>query len=352
MFRVTDLVVDDQIGDTEPMLGWHTRRMETLAIGIIGVGGMGSFHARALASLGGVRVAAVSDPHTPNAEAMHDELGAEIVADPLELITSGSIDGLVIASPDDTHAALAIAAVEQGVPTLCEKPLATSVDDARAVVEVELTAGRRLIQLGFMREYDPAHRQLVETLAELGPIDHVRTVHRNANTTRRSLQAIVVQSMVHDVHSVRFLTGAEITSVHASGAGAEDGSFRHVAALCRLSSGAHAVLEFDDGGFAYEVGVEVLTRTGDALTSPPTRAIRRQHGSVSVHLGTDWFGWFADAYRVQDQAWVTSLRGGTATGPTAWDGLRSQLVVEAIRRSLDEQATVPVEFAVAPALYR
>jgi myo-inositol 2-dehydrogenase / D-chiro-inositol 1-dehydrogenase len=326
--------------------------VEQLRIGIIGVGGMGSFHARTLGGLAGITVAAVSDPHRPNAEAIRRELGADIVDDPFDLVRTGKIDGLVIASPDDTHAALAIAAVERGLPTLCEKPLATTVDDARSVVDAELAAGRRTIQLGFMREYDPAHRQLVTALDDLGPIDHVRAIHRNANTTRRSLEAIIVQSMVHDVHSVRFLTGAEITSVHVSGAGAEDGSFRHIGALCRLSGGAHAFIEFDDGGFAYEVGVEILTRTGDALTSPPTRAIRRRNGSVEVHLGTDWFGWFADAYRIQDEAWVTSIRDGAATGPTAWDGYRSQQVVGAIRQSLDEHATVPIETEEPPELYR
>jgi myo-inositol 2-dehydrogenase/D-chiro-inositol 1-dehydrogenase len=331
---------------------WQTPIVHPLGIGIIGVGGMGSFHARTLAAFADVRVVAVSDPYRPNADAIQAELGADIVDDPLDIIRAGAVDGLVIASPDDTHAALAVAAVEQGIPTLCEKPLAASVADARAVIDAELAVGRRLIQVGFMREYDPAHRQLQAELADLGPIDHVRAVHRNANTTRRTLEQIVVQSMVHEVHSVRFLTGAEITSVHASGSGAEGGSFRHVLAVCRLSNGAHTVVEFDDGGFAYEVAVEVLTRTGDALTSPPARAIRRQHGSVSTHLGTDWFGWFADAYRIQDQAWVTSIRDGAATGPSAWDGYRSQVVVEAIRRSLDEQVTVSIDADDPPALYR
>ncbi|MDW3212830.1 MAG: Gfo/Idh/MocA family oxidoreductase [Ilumatobacteraceae bacterium] len=326
--------------------------MQHLRIGIIGVGGMGTFHANTLGDLADVSIAAVSDPHLPNAEAVSDRHGAAIVDDPFELIRSDEIDALVIASPDDTHAGLALAALERGLPTLCEKPLATTVEDARSVVEAEVALGRRLIQLGFMREYDPAHRQLVAALAELGRIDHVRAFHRNANTTRRTLEAIIVQSMVHDVHSVRFLTGAEITSVHVSGAGADDGSFRHIGALCRLSDGAHAFVEFDDGGFAYEVGVEVLTRTGDALTSPPTRAIRRHDGSVDVHLGTDWFGWFADAYRNQDQAWVTSIRAGEPTGPSTWDGYRSQQVVGAIRRSLDEQITVPIEIEEPPPLYR
>jgi myo-inositol 2-dehydrogenase/D-chiro-inositol 1-dehydrogenase len=325
--------------------------MRDVAVAVIGVGGMGSFHARTLASLAGVTVVAVSDPHEPNSSAMRDELGARVDGDPFALIDDDAIDGVVIASPDDTHAELAIRAVQRGLPTLCEKPLATNAGDARRVVDAEVAAGHRSIQLGYMREYDPAHRQLQHELVDLGRIDYVRAVHRNANQHPRPLDLIVGQSMVHDIHSVRYLTGDEITSVHASGAGPTNGSFRHVVALCTLAGGGHAVLEFDDGGFAYDVTVEVLADDGDVLTGPPTRAIRRRHGSIDVHLGTDWFGWFAEAYRIQDQAWIDSIRSGDPTGPTAWDGLAAQVVADAVVESLTNASTVAVELPDRPAIY-
>lgn len=327
-------------------------RVESLAIGIVGVGGMGTFHARTLAALAGVTIRSVADPYEPNARALQNELGAEIVGDPLELIADSRLDGLVIASPDDTHAGLAVAAIERRLPTLCEKPLATSVADARRVVDTEVDSGTRTTQLGFMREYDAAHRQLVGELEVLGRIDAIRAVHRNASPSPRPIARIVGQSVVHDIHSLRFLTGSEITSVYASGSGPANGSYRHILAVCTMTSGAHAVLEFDDSGFAYEVGVEVLAADGDALTGQPTRAIRRRRGSIDVHLGTDWFGWFADAYRVQDQAWVDSIRSGAATGPSTWDGFMAQLTVEAIVESLSTGRTVDVPSPERPAIYR
>ena len=307
--------------------------MDRVRVGIVGVGGMGSFHARTLASFADVSVAAVSDPHEPNARAVSEATGATIVDDPVDLIDEAAIDALVIASPDETHADLAIAAIERGVPTLCEKPLATSVDAARRVVETEARAGRRLVQMGFMREYDPAHRQLLDELPGLGRIVSMRAVHRNSPSPARPVEVIVGQSIVHDIHSLRFISGAEIETVHASTVSL-DGAVRHIVVTCTLSNGAHAVLEFDDGGFAYEVGVEVVAEHGDVLTGPPLRPILRRRGSIDVHLGPDWFGWFADAYRRQDQAWIDSIRSGSAVGPTTHDGLVAQLVVEAILRSI------------------
>jgi myo-inositol 2-dehydrogenase/D-chiro-inositol 1-dehydrogenase len=326
-------------------------RMQNVRVGVIGVGGMGSFHAHTLASLAHVDVIAVADPYQPNVDKVTAALGCQGLDDPMALATEASLDGVVIASPDSTHADLAIAAMDTGLWVLCEKPLATSIVDGWRVVDAESALGSRRIQVGFMREYDPAHVQLMADLPEAGRIDALRAVHRNSNDRRRPLAQIVGQSMVHDIHSARFISGEEITSVHAFGAGASDDSYRHVLAVCRLESGAHAVLEFDDAGFAYEVSVEVLGADGDVLTGAPTRAVRRRKGSLDTYIGPDWFAWFAEAYRAQDEAWVASIAAGAAVGPSAWDGLVAQHVVEAIIRSLATGESVAVEPLAAPAVY-
>lgn len=319
---------------------------------MIGVGEMGSYHARTLSAIPGVDVAVVADVRESSSRAMSDELGCEPSSDPMEVASRGDLDGVVIATPDETHPDLAVAAVETGMSVLCEKPLATTLTEAQRVIDAEVAIGHRAVQMGFMREYDPAHVQLLDAIAKIGTIDFVRAVHRNVNRVRRPLERIVVQSLVHEAHSIRFLTGAEITEVTAFGGGAEADSYRHVLARAALSNGGHASLEFDDGGFAYEVTVEVLGRDGDALTGSPTRAITRRDGSVNSCLGDDWFGWFADAYRRQDQAWVESIRSGTATGPSTWDGYVAQVTVAATMASLTERRTVPVELPEPPAIYR
>jgi myo-inositol 2-dehydrogenase/D-chiro-inositol 1-dehydrogenase len=325
--------------------------MDSVRVGVIGVGGMGSFHAHTLAELAHVELVAVADPLRSNSERVAGALGCEALTDPMALASDATLDGVVIASPDDTHADLAITALESGLWVLCEKPLATTMDDAWRVIDAERAIGSRRVQLGFMREYDPAHLQLTAAVADAGRIDALRAVHRNSNDRRRPIQQIVGQSMVHDIHSVRFITGEEITSVHAFGAGASDDSFRHVLAVCRLSSGAHAMVEFDDAGFAYEVSVEVLGSEGDVLTGVPTRPTTRRRGSLDTYVGPDWFARFAEAYRAQDRAWIESIRSGEAVGPTTWDGLVAHAVVEAIIESLATGAELTIEPLPKPDLY-
>jgi myo-inositol 2-dehydrogenase/D-chiro-inositol 1-dehydrogenase len=325
--------------------------MSNVRVAVIGVGGMGSFHARTLAGLTGVEVSTVADTYEPNATRLATELGCTASLDPHAVAASGDHDAVVIASPDETHPDLAIAALQAGAWVLCEKPLAATVDEARRVIDAEAALGTRRIQIGLMREYDPSHVQLVEAIADYGEVDAMRTIHRNVNATPRSLQAIICQSMVHDIHSVRFITGREITAVSTFGGGPSSDSFRHVLIRAQLDNGGHALLEFDDGGFAYEVGVEVLAKRGGAVTGEPVRAIVRRDGWSSRFIGPDWFARFADAYRIQDDAWVASIRNGAAVGPSAWDAFVAQTVIAAAMESLTTGSTVEVEQLARPPIY-
>lgn len=322
-----------------------------LRIGLIGAGGMGSFHARTLAELPGVAITVVADAVPAAAARLAGELRAEASTDSASVAGSTELDGVVIASPDDTHAALALTALEAGLPVLCEKPLATSVADGRRVVEHEVQAGRRLLQLGFMREYDFAHMQVREQLAELGPIHHVRCVHMNANGFERSTELLVGQSIVHDLHTIRFLTGRDITAVTASATRRPSGAIRHLLVVVWLDDHAHATIEFDDAGYAYEVHVEVVAEHGSAMTGRPVGPEVRRAGTIRRPVGTDWFSRFAGAYRIQDASWIDSVRSGQATGPTAWDGLVALVAVEAIVKSLASGGPVSVPVLERPVLY-
>ena len=88
------------------------------------------------------------------------------------LIASADVDAVLIAAPDPLHEELALACLAAGKPTLCEKPLATTVDGSQRIVDAEVAVGRRLVQVGFMRRFDPAFVELRDLVAdgELGDV--------------------------------------------------------------------------------------------------------------------------------------------------------------------------------------
>src|SRR6266849_3920887 len=132
----------------------------TVSVGLIGTGVMGADHARTLATqVAGVRLRADAD--TTRAEAVAAETGAEsVAADPLAVINDASVDAVLIASPDHTHHALTLACIAARKPVLCEKPLAPASRECLEIVSAEVALGRRLLQVGYMRRFDPAYLEI------------------------------------------------------------------------------------------------------------------------------------------------------------------------------------------------
>jgi len=327
-------------------------RRPTVPVAVIGAGGMGEFHARTLAAHPQVDLITVADPDTTRAEQVAAATASTPSTAPDTAAASAETAAVVIASPDETHAELALMALAAGKRVLCEKPLATTVADAERVLEAEIAIGARRLQLGLMREYDPAHTQVRDALTDLGPPHFMRCVHRNTNGSwTRPLDVVVGQSAVHDLHTIRWLSGEEIVAVSGFGT-PRPGGWQQVTLICEMASGWHAIVEFDDDSFAYEVSVEVAAARGRVSSGIPTTATVGRAGAVARHVGADWFGRFAPAYRSEVDAWVGGLGEGQAVvGPSAWDGLAVQRVVQAAIEALETDRRVPVEQAGRPALY-
>lgn len=163
------------------------------------------------------------------------------------------------------------------------------------MVDAKVALGERRIQVGFIREYDPAHVQLAEALGEMGRLDAWRSVHRNVNPPRHGRPSGSSASpSCTTSHSVHFLTAhasRRCTVPVAVRSATRSGTSPSCAAP---TPGLQAIIEFDDCGFAYEVLVDVLGEHGDAATGAPLRAVRRRNGAVETVIGPDWFAYFTD----------------------------------------------------------
>lgn len=322
-----------------------------MRVAIVGAGGMGSFHAGSLSGMPGVEIVAVADVRLAAAQAVADAVGGSPSADALAVAAMPGLDGLVIASPEDTHEALVLAAISQGTRIMCEKPLAVGVDSCRRIVDAELELGRRLLQLGLMRVFDAAHLQLAAETAKLGELHFIRCVHRNRHEQRRDAQLILNQSLVHDIHSLRWLAGREIVRVTTLATPNPD-HVEHLLLVAEFEGGGYGTVEFSEHAFAYEVTVEVDAELGGVKMAPVMRPTVRRDGGENVHIGTDWFARFEDAYRAETAAWIDSIPGPGAVGPSAWDGLIAERVVQAALQSLTSGQPVGLAVLDVPALYR
>ncbi len=331
-----------------------------LRVGVIGTGGMGGRHARNLAHrVTGAKVAAVMDADEARAASVARECGgAAVFRSGPALIRDDAVDAVLIASPDPTHADLTVACIEAGKPVLCEKPLGVGIDDAKRVLDAEVAAGRRLVQVGLMRTYDPRHAALRQAIddGEIGRPLLFRGIHTNLRAGRtRTAADVIVNSAVHDIHSARWLMGDEVATAYASRVGdvpERPEATRLVLLQLAFRGGGLATIEVDAGsGHGYEVVAEVSGEHGALRTPSFTSPLLRRAGAASRAVEPDWLERFDTAYRIEAEAWVRAAKAGTAAGATTWDGYAAMRVADAAVRSIASGRAEAIPEEPRPGLY-
>jgi len=332
-----------------------------LRVGVIGTGMMGAEHARTLATgVSGVDVVAVSDADANRAGRLARELGCGVHADPVELIRDGGVDAVVVASPDDTHERFVLACLDAGKPVLCEKPLTPAAAGCLRVVEAEARRGRRLVQVGFMRRFDPGYAELKRALdsGAVGAPLVLHCVHRNAESPPAyDSELVVTNSAVHEFDVIRWLLGEEIVAATAHPPKASRGAPRGLRdpqfLVLRTESGVIADVEvFVNARYGYDVRCEVVGEAGAVSLHPLGTVATRRDGTDARAVGNDFRAHFRAAYRDELHAWTAAARAGAARGPSAWDGYAATVVAQACLQSTSTGQTVPVRLAARPDLYR
>jgi myo-inositol 2-dehydrogenase/D-chiro-inositol 1-dehydrogenase len=312
---------------------------DELRIAVLGVGMMGAFHVDTLSKrVRGAQVSVVNDFMADKAAEVAGAIGARAEGDPIAAINDPDVDAVLIASPGDAHAEQLNACLDRGIPVLCEKPLTTDIGSAYAIVQKERALGRQLIQVGFMRRFDPEYAALRKLIGEgeLGRPLIVHCAHRNAAVGDHfNSEFMIRDSVVHEVDSVRFLLDDEITSIEVI-KGAATGSAPHgthdpMLVIFETESGAIVTDEiFVRTGVAYEVRTEVVGEKGSAFIGlDQNLQLKSTDGRWGGKITPSFLERFGRAYEIELQRWVEAAKAGTIDGPSAWDGYAAVAVCEA-----------------------
>ena len=333
----------------------------TLNVGVIGTGNIGSDHIEKLSGrVAGARVSAVFDVDTERAAAVALAAGAKALSSALEVIESADTDAVVLASPGPLHPEQTLACFAAGKPVLCEKPLGTTSESCRTVLDAEVALGRRLVQVGFMRRYDAAYRE-VKAAVDGGVIGEAllaHAIHRNPTVPDSFTPDMsMTDSVVHEFDTFRWLLGQEIRAVTVLAAKRSPKAAEHMRdpqlVLMEMADGVLVEVEsFVNCSYGYDVRCEVVGSEGTVTLENPTRSALTVSGARAQAVPEDWRARFRDAYHEELQEWVEALAAGTVSGPSAWDGYAATAVGEAAVRSLQTGGRVEVELGKQPELYR
>lgn len=360
-----------------------------LRIGIIGMGAWGSrAHLPAFASLPDVEVVVVADPDEAAARRAAVAHGVDRVeTDASRLFSNpGGLDAVVIATPDDTHRDLAVAAFDAGLHVLCEKPLGFTAGEAEEMLAAAERSGR-IARIGFLFRHSPVVVRMRELVAQgfIGAVqafehvgvnaqfaDPVRPLHWKMQR-RHAPGGVFVEYGAHTIDLALWF-GGPLRRVVAHGV--------TLIPERPLAGGGTGTVDGDDLAAwigEYAGGGQALFRSGWASLPVGSGGMRvygtrgtllwEQHGRASEALlavtpddpeprvlleyapeydpavddGPFPLGIYARYNRRLAESFISDIRGaGASSSPNFADGLAAQRVLAALRTSLDEQRWVDV----------
>jgi predicted dehydrogenase len=208
--------------------------VETVRVGVVGVGALGRHHARVYAKLPGAKLAGVVDVHPGRAEEVARACGTEAASDYRGLL--GRVDAVSVATPTTMHADIGEAFLDAGVHVLVEKPISRTLEDADRLIRAAARNGR-VLQVGHVERFNPAVRAVREIVRR----PRFFEAHRMGVFAPRSLDIdVVLDLMIHDLDIIRLLVPSAPARVEAVG----------IAILTDRIDIANARIEFADGAVA------------------------------------------------------------------------------------------------------
>ena len=182
-----------------------------MRVAVIGVGHLGRHHARILAGMDGVELVGVADTNVQRAREIADAHGTSAIEDAAALV--GAVDAVVVATPTESHAAVATPFLEAGAAVLVEKPLTRTVEQADALVALAAARGATLA-VGHTERFNPAFAAARPRLTAPRFIEG----HRLGTFPDRSLDIdVVFDLMIHDIDLVLATVGSRVAAIDAVG---------------------------------------------------------------------------------------------------------------------------------------
>ncbi len=331
-------------------------------IGVIGTGAIGCEHAKRVSKvLTGAEVVAVTDVNLASSEKLVKDLGIDAVVykDGHELIAAGDVDAVLVCSWGPTHEEYVLAAIEAGKYVFCEKPLATTEEGCRRIVDAEVAHGKRLVQVGFMRPYDSGYRMLKQAInaGEIGEPLMVHCAHRNPEVPEMYVTPMAIQdTLVHELDVLRWLLDDDYVSAQVIFPRTTKYSHSKLAdpqiVLLETAKGVRIDVEvFVNCKYGYDIQCSVVGEEGIASLPEPMSVSTRRNAKLSQNILTDWKKRFLDAYDVELQDFIDGIKVRSLTGPTAWDGFAAAVASDACVKAQESGEIVSINMPPRPPFY-
>jgi myo-inositol 2-dehydrogenase / D-chiro-inositol 1-dehydrogenase len=281
--------------------------------------------------------------------------GAETIG--WDQVTDAVADAVVVAVGTDAHDHILTGVLPQGIPVLCEKPIALTLDETAAAIALANSSGSPL-QIGFQRRFDEAIRGVYDTIRSggMGTLYSMTMASRDHTPSHKDFipgsGGIFRDLHVHDFDLVRWLTGSDIESVFATKQVREyqdyaecDDADVSAISLTTVSGVQVVITGARHDAVGHDVRLEVFGSADSVSAGLNSRTpIRTMEGDLGLNTDpyTGFVDRFRDAFRRETNSFV-SLAAGEIENPTPPDSaLESLRVAIACEKSIEEHRAIAV----------
>ncbi len=315
---------------------------------MIGLGAMGTNHARVWSEMKGVTLAAVADLRPARVKQVADERGVRGYGDHRLMLDEESLDLVSVAVPTRAHLEVGGDVIRHGVPLLVEKPLAATIDEGKKLRDQAASAGVTLT-VGHIERFNPAVLELKRRLlaGELGRVFQVHGRRVGPFPDRVRDVGVVMDLAPHDIDAMRFLLDAEITRVHAETEQKINTEHEDMlVGLLRFTNGVVGVLDVNWLTPTKIRELSVLGERGMFVVDYLSRELTFYQNDHSSDQGGDWAARHLkgvsegpvhlieiekrEPLRVELESFAEAVRTGTAPAVTPDDGLAAMAAAEAL----------------------
>jgi myo-inositol 2-dehydrogenase / D-chiro-inositol 1-dehydrogenase len=327
-------------------------------IGIVGFGRIGRIHYETVKKLKEAEVVAVADPFADEMVEIFNQYGVEAFSKDFNaIIKNPEIDTVLICSPTDTHAEIAIAAAKAGKDIFCEKPIDLNIQRVEEVLAEVKNAGVAF-QVGFNRRFDPNFEKAKKATnnGDIGQVHVIKITSRDPEAPPlsyvKSSGGIFVDMTIHDFDMARFLASSEPVQVYAVGDALINKDILQYddidTAIITITfeNGAMAVIDNSrQAAYGYDQRIEVFGSKGmvKCENNTPTQTTLFTNDGVLQDKPLYFFlERYQESFEEELVQFFNALEKGEETPVVGQDGLGALLLAVAAKKSLEENRPVKI----------
>jgi myo-inositol 2-dehydrogenase/D-chiro-inositol 1-dehydrogenase len=328
--------------------------------GLFGCGRIGRMHADTIAAHPRAELRMVYDVVPAAAEATAGRHGCIAAADIDQVLSSGEVDAVLIASSTDTHVELITRAARAGKAILCEKPIDLDIAKVDAC-KAEIAPYRPIVQIGFNRRFDPSFKAVQAGLAagEIGKLELLVITSRDPGPPPAAYievsGGLFRDMMIHDFDLARFMLGEDPVAVSAMASVLVDPAIGRLGdidtAMVTMKAASGALVHVNCSRravYGYDQRLEAFGEKGMLQVDNRRATTVRRYAADSTDSRDPLLDFFieryAEAYTAELGAFIDAVENGTPVPVGFEDGRRALILADAALEALKSGRTIELKW--------